>query len=154
MKMAAVTVTANSNDGGKNSPEEKVADPGYEPEKLTRPKTKHLPAPKKTTTEQCERPVAIEKPAHEADVCQTDEEKSISSWQEEERHNDTKPGETTKEEKLKKKSGHHCKEVSTPDMRIRGPKPPKALPHKAQDGGRGSDQTQFYCGARRKEEGS
>ena len=47
-----------------------------------------------------------------------------------------------------------CKEVSTPDMRIRGPKPPKALAHKAQDGGRGSDQTQFYSGAPRTEEGS
>ena len=98
---------SDSNDGGKNSTEEKVADPDYEAEKLSGPKTKHLPGPKTTTTEQRERPVSIEKPALEADVCQTEEEKSISSQQEEERHNDTKPGETTKEEKLKKKRGHH-----------------------------------------------
>jgi len=105
---------SDSNDGGENSSEEKVADPDYKPEKI-RPKTKDqrcckikiLPAPKKTT-EQRERPATIENSVSvEENVCQTEEEKRISSQQEEERHNRTKPSETNKEEKFKKKRDHH-----------------------------------------------
>lgn len=120
--------SSDSNDGGENSTEEKVADPDYKPQKI-RPKTKDqrscnaniLLGPKKTTAEQCERPALIENPVSaEANVCQTEEEKRIGS-QQEERHNDAKPSETNKEEKSKKKRGHHSVKVSTPDMRVRGP---------------------------------
>lgn len=51
-----------------------------------------------------ENPVSV---SAEANVCQTEEEKRIGSQQEEERHNDAKPSETNKEEKFKKKRGHH-----------------------------------------------